>query len=45
MKVRKYEVLDMEWEIVNQLAKVLKVSSLSVTILFCFFSLSLSLDL
>lgn len=26
MKMRKYEVLDPEWEIVNQLAQVLKVS-------------------
>jgi hypothetical protein len=45
MKLRKYEVLDKEWEIVNQLANVLKVSSLSVTIIFLFFSLSTSLDL
>ena len=45
MKLRKYEVLDPEWEIVNQLAKVLKVSSPSVTIFFLFFSLLTSLDL
>ena len=44
MKLRKYEVLDLEWEIVNQLAKVLKVSSPSVTIFFLFSWLT-SLDL
>jgi hypothetical protein len=36
MKMRKYEVSDSEWEIVNQLAKVLKVGS--TTALLFFFS-------
>ena len=37
MKLRKYEVLDSEWEIVKQLANVLKVCTLSVTLVFRFF--------
>ena len=38
MKMRKYEVLDSEWEIVKQLANVLKVRTLGVPLVLLFFT-------